>query len=154
MARILVIDDDASIRELLAVTLGAAGHEVICAAGGDEGVEVLSSRLIDLVLLDLMMPERDGMSVLAEVREMPGRRTIPVIVLTARHEPDVFKREVELGVSDHVVKPFMPSELEVAVERALSDPDAARQRRRILATDAAMYSSLGDLMDSARESVV
>ncbi len=115
--RILVIEDDSAIRRGLADALTLSGYEVIEAARGDSGLESAVGAAYDLLLLDLVLPRRDGLSILEEVRRV--RPTTPVIILTARGEEDERVRGFRLGADDYVVKPFSLQELLARVEAVL-----------------------------------
>lgn len=116
MATLLVIDDDARIRELLAEYLTGRGHRVHTASDGDEGLQRARLGDIDLVVLDLMMPGRDGLSVLRELRPTSA---VPVIVLTARGDDLDRIVGLELGADDYLPKPFNPRELLARVDAVL-----------------------------------
>lgn len=117
MARILVVDDEESVRLLLCDALGLAGHEAVGAAHGLEALRILREQAIDLMLLDLNMPMADGYDVLERLQES-ARRT-PVIVLTARQGSDDTKRGFTLGADDFVRKPFRLEEVVLRVEAVL-----------------------------------
>jgi len=152
MGLILVVDDEGDIRELIKTTLELAGHEVVIASGGEEAINKIRRRPFDAVLLDIMMPELSGYEVLEQIRSIPSRAETPVIVVTAKHDPAGVQREMNFGALDHIVKPFLPSELEDVVERALAgETESHEERRRILGTDAEIYGSMQSLVDSARE---
>ena len=154
MASILVVDDEQNIRSLVAATLELEGHSVTEAANGTEALNKIKRRQFDAVLLDIMMPEMNGYEVLEQIRQMPSRADTPVIVVTAKHDPTGLAREVERGAVDHVVKPFFPTELVGAVERAIgSAPEAVEERRRILGSDAELYGSIRSLYVEAGEAV-
>ena len=153
MATILVVDDEPHIREMITASLEIAGHEVVSAEDGEHALRKLKRRRYDLVLLDIMMPKMDGYEVLDQLRRMPSREGTRVIVLTAKHDPEGVAREIEAGAADHLAKPFLPSELEAAIERVLDDgPHVGDERRRILSSDAEMYGSMQGLVESARTS--
>ena len=116
MRTILVVDDDDRIRSLLAEYLGGRGYEVLVAADGDAGLEQARSHPIDLVVLDVMMPGKDGLSVLRELR-MTG--ALPVIMLTARGEDTDRIVGLGLGADDYLAKPFNPRELVARIEAVL-----------------------------------
>lgn len=131
MAKILVVDDDPAIRNLMAVTLKLVGHDVLEAAGGEEALGVLSKQNVDLVVLDIMMPVTDGYEVLQRLRAMSGKANLPVIVVTAKgFDPDGLLREAASGAVDHLSKPFDPQDLERAVARVLDADDTDLERRR------------------------
>ena len=153
MATILVVDDEPDVRMLLEESLKLAGHDVVTATDGEDALTKLKRRRFDLMVLDIMMPKMDGYTVLEIVRSMPSRADMPVVVVTAKHDPDGVMREVEFGAVDHIVKPFHPLELEKAVERALHAPEAAEHRRNSVATEAEVYSSMGNLFREAQSQV-
>jgi class 3 adenylate cyclase len=103
---ILVIDDNASNRDLLSRRLGREGHEVQSAADGREGLEKLRARPFDLVLLDVLMPDRSGAEVLQELKADAELRHIPVLMISALDEMDTVIRCIELGAEDYLAKPF------------------------------------------------
>ena len=114
---ILVVDDEPSVRDLIADALNLAGYSSICAAHGLEAVTKLRENQIDLMILDINMPNMDGYEVLQRMREQ-GSRT-PVIVLTARLDREDTKRAFELGADDFVRKPFGIEELTLRVNAIL-----------------------------------
>src|SRR5205823_14178743 len=125
-ARIVIIEDEPPIRRGVADALRAAGYEIAEAADGLRGTEEAVRAGVDLVLLDLLLPKRDGLQVLSEVRKV--RPTLPVIILTARGTEDDRVRGLKLGADDYVVKPFSARELlarvEAVLRRSASQPGA------------------------------
>src|SRR5207237_1310816 len=105
-AATLAVDDNASNRELPSRRLTREGHEVLTAADGREGLEKLRGRAFDLVLLDVLMPERSGAEVLQELKADPELRHIPVLMISALDEMDTVIRCIELGAEDYLAKPF------------------------------------------------
>jgi two-component system, OmpR family, response regulator MtrA len=124
-ARILLVEDDASIREVTAIGLGAAGFTVTTAADGVEGLERWRADRPDLVLLDVMLPRMDGLEVCRAIRR---EATTPVVMLTARADTIDVVVGLESGADDYVRKPFEMPELVARVRAAL--------RRRVAAPDA------------------
>jgi DNA-binding response OmpR family regulator len=114
---IVVVEDEPAIRRGVVDVLRAAGYEVTEAADGAKGQEEAVRRGVDLVLLDLLLPKRDGLAVLADVRKI--RPTLPVIILTARGTEDDRVRGLKMGADDYVVKPFSARELLARVEAVL-----------------------------------
>lgn len=114
---VLTIEDDAPIRRGIVDALEFAGYRVLEAAHGDEGVEMAVQRQYDLLLLDLVLPGTDGLTILREVRKV--RPTLPVIILTARGEENDRVEGLRLGADDYVVKPFSVKELLARVEAVL-----------------------------------
>jgi two-component system, OmpR family, alkaline phosphatase synthesis response regulator PhoP len=127
--RILVVEDDAAIRRGLVDALGFAGYATLEASEGAAGLAAALESECDLMLLDLVLPGRDGLAVLREVRAM--RRPLPVIVLTARGSEDDRVRGLAQGADDYVVKPFSIKELlariEAVLRRAPKRPPAIRR---------------------------
>ncbi len=116
MARILAIEDEADLREVLAYNLSQAGHETLVAATGTEGLALARSHLPDLVLLDLMLPDVSGRQVCAELKRGATTREIPIIMLTARGDEVDRVVGFELGAEDYVVKPFSVRELLLRIQ--------------------------------------
>jgi DNA-binding response OmpR family regulator len=114
---VLTIEDDAAIRRGIVDSLRFAGYDTIEAADGQSGLEMASRRQFDLLLLDLVLPKRDGFEILREVRRL--RPTLPVIVLTARGDETDRVRGLRDGADDYVVKPFSVKELLARVEAVL-----------------------------------
>jgi DNA-binding response OmpR family regulator len=115
--RVVVIEDEPAIRRGVADALRATGYLVVEAGDGARGLEEAVRRGVDLVLLDLLLPRRDGLDVLAQVRKV--RPTLPVIILTARGTEDDRVRGLKMGADDYVVKPFSARELLARVEAVL-----------------------------------
>jgi len=113
--KILVIDDDPDIVEVLTMRLKANGYEVTCAFDGQEGLLRLKVDNPDLIILDVMMPTMDGFSFVQEIKKVEGFFHTPIIVLTAKElMGDIFKRE---GISDCLLKPFDAPKLLEAVKK-------------------------------------
>jgi len=115
--RILVVEDDPPIRRGIVDALGIAGYETLEARDGREGLERALTGGYELMLLDLVLPKKDGLAILEEVRA--ARPTTPVIILTARGEEQDRVRGLKLGADDYVVKPFSVKELLARIEAVL-----------------------------------
>jgi two-component system, OmpR family, response regulator MtrA len=115
-ARILVVEDDPSIREVTALGLRAAGFEVVAAADGVEGLDQWRAARPDLVLLDVMLPRLDGLEVCRAIRR---ESTVPIVMLTARGDTLDVVVGLESGADDYVRKPFEMPELVARVRAAL-----------------------------------
>ncbi|GIK75965.1 MAG: DNA-binding response regulator [Chloroflexota bacterium] len=113
---VLVVDDEEPLRHLLQVSLQRQGYTVAVARNGREALDVVASRKIDLVLLDIMMPEMDGFTACAELRK---RTDIPVVMLTALNRPDDIVHGFNLGADDYITKPFTFREVEVRLQAIL-----------------------------------
>ena len=122
MPRLLIVDDEMRIRELIRKYAKFEGYEVDEAADGMEAMKKCRSGNYDLMILDVMMPELDGFSVCREIRKYS---TIPVIMLSARGEEYDRIHGFELGVDDYVVKPFSPRELMMRAAAVLKRSGAA-----------------------------
>jgi twitching motility two-component system response regulator PilH len=119
-AEILVIDDSQPMREAIQDILASRGYRVNKAADGVEGLEQVKTNPPDLILLDIVMPRMDGYTMLAALSEEYRTQDIPVIILTAKSEPEDKARGVGLAVEDYVTKPFDTEGLLSAVQRVLS----------------------------------
>jgi DNA-binding response OmpR family regulator len=115
--RVVVVEDEPAIRRGVVDLLRVSGFDVAEAADGVRGLEVAAGPGVDLVLLDLVLPRRDGLDVLSELRKT--RPTLPVIILTARGTEDDRVRGLKMGADDYVVKPFSARELLARVEALL-----------------------------------
>lgn len=114
--RILVVDDDPGIRQLLQVTLQVEGYEVILAEDGLKALERLEEYPVDLVILDIMLPELDGWQVCKKIRE---ESELPIIMLTAKDDEIDTILGLRLGADDYISKPFSPRELIARIEAVL-----------------------------------
>ncbi|NGO69196.1 response regulator transcription factor [Streptomyces boncukensis] len=114
--RVLVVEDDPTVAEVVAGYLGRAGYTVDRADTGPEALERVAAQWPDLVVLDLMLPGMDGLEV---CRRMRDRGPVPVIMLTARGDEDDRVLGLEVGADDYVTKPFSPRELVLRVESVL-----------------------------------
>jgi DNA-binding response OmpR family regulator len=122
---VLVADDEEDIRALVAFRLERAGYEVITAADGEEALTLATTRLPDLVVLDMMMPKATGLEVTRSLRELDETKEIPVILLTARAQEADVARGFEAGADDYVKKPFSPQDLQLRVQALLERRSAA-----------------------------
>jgi DNA-binding response OmpR family regulator len=111
MSRILVIEDDRDIAQLIVHYLAQAGHDPQVVGNGAEGLAAVRARVPDLLVLDRMLPGLDGLEICRAVRSNPATATLPVIMLTARAEESDRVVGLELGADDYVTKPFSPKEL-------------------------------------------
>lgn len=117
--RVLVIDDEPDLVELLNFTLRQAGFEVESAASGAAGLRAIEAQLPDLLVLDLMLPDLSGGEVCRRLRAAPSTRELPILMLTARSEEIDRVVGFELGADDYVAKPFSPRELVLRVRAIL-----------------------------------
>jgi DNA-binding response OmpR family regulator len=116
VAKILVVDDEPNIREVVSLYLRRDGHSVISAADGEEALRLYRQSQPDLVVLDLMLPKVSGLEV---CRRIQADERVPVVMLTARGEEEDRIVGLGIGADDYVVKPFSPRELAARVEAVL-----------------------------------
>lgn len=121
MAQVLVVDDDAVIRDLLRVNLELEGYDVVAAADGATALEQIAAAHPDLVLLDVMMPGVDGWEVASRLKADEATAPIPIVFLTARAMRADVKRGTDLGVEAYITKPFDPEELIALVDRLIRE---------------------------------
>ena len=135
--RVLIVDDERSIRMLCRVNLGASGMDVLEADDGRAGLELARRELPDLILLDVMMPGLDGWSVARELAADKRTKDIPVIFITARADPADRRLGEQLGGVGYVVKPFDPVGIGELVEDVLTrlERGEREQLRRGIATE-------------------
>jgi len=130
-SRVVVVEDEPAIRRGVADTLRMSGYDVAEAGDGLKGLAEASRPDADLILLDLMLPKKDGLDVLRELRQV--RPAVPVIILTARGSEDDRVRGLKMGADDYVVKPFSARELlarvEAVLRRSLTRPAGADVHR-------------------------
>ncbi len=119
MSKILVIDDDTAINELIKVNLELAGHEVMQAYDGTTGFALCKQEMPALVVLDVMMPEVDGFTVAQRIRKNENTKEIPILMLTALSQINDKVKGFNIGVDDYLVKPFEMEELQVRVRALL-----------------------------------
>ncbi len=135
MKKILIVDDEESIRTLLSYNLAQSNFETITAEDGEEAIQKIVAEQPDLVLLDLMLPKIDGIDVCKQLRHDNNR--VPIIMLTARgEEPDKILG-LEIGADDYMTKPFSPREVIArvkAVLRRTHDADSSMNRTSVNAT--------------------
>lgn len=117
--QILVIDDDADIRELISYNLTKNGFAVSSASSGEAALERLRNELPDLIILDLMLPGMDGLDICRKLRQAPRTAALPIIMLTARDEDADIVTGLELGADDYVIKPFSPRVLIARIRATL-----------------------------------
>jgi two-component system response regulator MtrA len=120
-ARVLVVDDDASLSEMLAIVLRQEGFDSLVVERGDEAMEAFHSYRPDVVLLDLMLPGKDGIDVCKEIRSESG---VPIVMLTAKGDTVDVVVGLESGADDYVVKPFKPKELVARIRARIRRNDA------------------------------
>jgi two-component system phosphate regulon response regulator PhoB len=124
-ARILVVEDEPDILELIRYNLTKAGHVVVCAASGTDALRRIHAQPPDLVVLDLMLPDMDGFEVCRALRQDARTAKLPVVMLTARDEEADIVTGLELGADDYLTKPFSPRVLLARIKAVLRRPRVA-----------------------------
>ena len=129
MAKILVVDDEIKIREIIKEYAEFEGYEVAHAEDGMQAVEMVKNQYFDIIIMDVMMPKLDGYSACKEIRKI---KLIPVIMLSARGEEYDKLFGFEIGVDDYVVKPFSPKELMARIRAVLNRASASQRTEDVI----------------------
>lgn len=119
MFRVLVVDDDPDINEVVREGLRVAGFDPVAALSGEQAFAEIERQLPDLVLLDQMLPDIDGLELCRRLRANPRTKAVPIVFLTARAAPDARVRGLAMGADDYVVKPFSMQELILRIRAVL-----------------------------------
>ncbi len=147
VAKILVVDDDANIREVVCFALHKAGYQTCVADNGEQALQRVASEAPDLVVLDILMPELDGTEVCRRLRADPRHAALPIIFLSSKDDEIDRVVGLELGGDDYVSKPFSPRELVARVRarlralRATTQPLSTRTQHGCLALDVEQYKA-------------
>ncbi len=128
--KILVVDDEKLIRDVIVQYCESEKYEVIEASNGKEALEIINSKAVDLIILDIMMPELDGFSVCKSIKD----KNIPIIILSARSDEFDKLMGFDLGIDDYITKPFSPKELVARIKAVL--------KRNLVQTDKFVYNTL------------
>lgn len=123
----LVVDDDEDSRRLLAHLLKRKGYSVVLADGGPAALGALADESVDVVVLDVMMPNMDGFAVCRELKKQPATASLPIILLTARDDIETRATGMKLGVSEFLAKPVNKEELYARVRTQIDGRQRARQ---------------------------
>jgi two-component system phosphate regulon response regulator PhoB len=118
-AKILIVDDEEDILELVRYNLAREGYQTFCAAGGQEALKLLRQTVVDLIVLDLMLPDVDGLEVARQVKADPRNTNLPIVMLTAKGEESDIITGLELGADDYIAKPFSPKILLARIKAVL-----------------------------------
>lgn len=133
--RILAVDDDPEILSVLETLLSSAGYSVLTAHGGREAIEIAGREKLDLVLLDVMMPEISGWEVCTTLKSAPETQAIPVVMLTVKNQIRDMITSMQAGADDYLTKPFTKRRLLSAVEQLLENRDLPTSRLVISAEE-------------------
>ena len=146
---IVVVEDEVDIREVLIYNLEREGYQVFGAADGIRGLQLIQEKTPDLVLLDLMLPNLDGLQICKQLKADSETRSIPIVMVSARSEESDIVLGLELGADDYITKPFSPRELLARVRAVL------RRRSNSFAESAGLCIDCdGVTIDSRRHEVV
>ncbi len=120
MARVLAVDDSASMRQLVAATLQAAGHDVVSASDGVEALTLARGEVVDIVITDVNMPNMDGITLVRELRQLPAYKYVPLLMLTTESSQEKKLQGKAAGATGWIVKPFNPERLLATVAKVVS----------------------------------
>ena len=119
MANILIVDDSASMRQMVAFTLRSAGHNVVDASDGVEGLNKAKTSQFDLVISDVNMPNKNGLELTADLRALPNYKFTPILLLTTESAGDKKSAGKNAGATGWIVKPFNPETLNQTVNKVI-----------------------------------
>lgn len=128
MAKILVVDDEPDVVELIRFNLKAAGHEVLTAQDGEEALKKAKMYVPSLIVLDVMLPEVDGLEICKLLRRDPATAAVPIIMLTAKASEIDRVLGLELGADDYITKPFSPRELVLRIKNLLRRQQTSQEK--------------------------
>ncbi|MBU4312612.1 MAG: response regulator transcription factor, partial [Candidatus Omnitrophica bacterium] len=152
--KILIVEDDKNISKLVKYNLEKAGFECIVTITGEKALEVLDKEAIDLIILDIMLPEMDGFETCKQIKQDKKLSHIPIIMLTAKGEEVDRLVGFELGADDYVVKPFSPRELVLRVKAILKRGKLKEITKDILSIDKLTVDILRHKVTADKKEVV
>jgi DNA-binding response OmpR family regulator len=121
LTKILIIDDDPDLLLLLNKMLKRIGAETVVAENGESGMALMKAQRFDLLVLDLMLPDIDGYEILKRIRADEELKDLPVLILSARADPDAINRGLEAGANGYLTKPYLPNTLTSRVRAILAE---------------------------------
>lgn len=121
MAKILIVEDEKDIRQLVIYTLQYAGYQVIAGVNGEEAVALAQQERPDLILMDVRMPRMDGYQAAQQIKNDETTRHIPIVFLSAKGQESEVEHGFELGAEDYLIKPFNPTELIDRIRSVIDD---------------------------------
>ena len=113
----LIVDDSASMRQLVSSTIKGMGHSMLIAENGRDALNKLGDGKIDIVITDLNMPDMDGIELIKKLRSMPAHKFIPIIILTTDAQEEKKREAKQSGASGWIVKPFSPEQLQDVINK-------------------------------------
>lgn len=140
MFTILVVEDNADMRELFCTVLSDSGYRCLPAANGNSALELMEKKYVDLVVADIMMPVMDGYGLTRALRE--ARQDLPILIVTAKDQFDDLQRAFRLGADDYMVKPINVRELVLRVEALLRRARISSEKRIVVGSTVLNYDAL------------
>lgn len=140
MVRILVVDDDKNTRRLLKAVLEAENYTVLTAAGANEALEIMDREYVDLIVLDVMMPNMNGYEFTETLRD--GKSTLPILMISAKQLPEDKKKGFLAGTDDYMTKPIDEEEMLLRIRALLRRAKIADERRIVIGDVVLDYDSL------------
>lgn len=119
MANVLIVDDSASMRQMVNFTLATAGHKVVEAVDGEDGLAKASGQSFELIICDINMPKMTGLEMVPKVRALPAYKATPILMLTTESAGDMKAKGKAAGATGWIVKPFNPAQLLNTIKRVL-----------------------------------
>lgn len=132
--RILIVDDEEDILELVQYNVEREGYQTLCAVTGEQALQIVQTDKVDLVILDLMLPGINGLEVAKSIKRNPQKADIPIIMLTAKGEETDIITGLELGADDYITKPFSPKILLARIRAVIR-----KNRNQVEDTDAVLH---------------
>ncbi|NOU79413.1 response regulator [Paenibacillus sp. LMG 31459] len=151
MIKILVVEDDKHVRKLMNAVLKREGYDVVTAENGREALEVLEVQHIDLIILDIMMPEMDGYEFAEELKEADNR--IPILMATAKQLPEDKKKGFRLGTDDYMTKPVDTEEMLLRIQALLRRSQIASARKLVIGRVHLDYDTLTVTRDEDKQTL-
>jgi two-component system OmpR family response regulator len=151
MIKILVVEDDKHVRKLMNAVLKREGYEVVTAGNGKEALEALEVQHIDLIILDIMMPEMDGYEFAEELKEADNR--IPILMATAKQLPEDKKKGFRLGTDDYMTKPVDTEEMLLRIQALLRRSQIASARKLVIGRVHLDYDTLTVTRDEDKQTL-
>ena len=130
--KILVVDDNADIVKLLSTSLEKEGYKIIIARDGEEAIEKFAKDAPSLILLDIMMPKKNGLQVCREIRQVSS---VPIVMVTAKSEDEDVIMGLDTGADDYIIKPFSPKQVVAKVKAILRRLDLSKENSKIVMID-------------------
>lgn len=135
---LLIVDDSASMRQMVSFTRKDAGYDVVAAKSGKDALAKLDGKTISMIITDLNMPEMNGIELVQQLRTLPGLKFTPILMLTTESQEEKKNEGKKTGASGWMVKPFSPDQLVATVKHFIK-----QSRQRTLKKESSQFKSLG-----------